>query len=117
VHAKGGYIFCQLWHVRIPSSNAIYPTDRPQVGRIALSSLLNGGAPLSASATNANSRNRLTGGKPTETAHEMTVKEIRQTVAEHVHAAECAIEAGFDGVELVCPLSLSPFLLLRLSSW
>jgi N-ethylmaleimide reductase len=42
---------------------------------------------------------------PTETAKEMTIEDIRVTIEDHVHAAKCAIEAGFDVVEIVLPLS------------
>jgi len=31
----------------------------------------------------------------------MTVEDIRKAIDEHAHAAKCAIEAGFDGVEIV----------------
>lgn len=58
---------------------------------------------MSASATNANLSNRFTviGRVPTETAKEMTVAEIKDTIKDHVHAAKCAIDAGFDCVEIV----------------
>lgn len=50
-----------------------------------------------------NLSNRFTaiGRVPTETAKEMTVGEIKDTIEDHVHAAKCAIEAGFDCVEIV----------------
>ena len=38
---------------------------------------------------------------PTETAKEMTLEDIKETIDDHVHAAKCAIEAGFDAVEIV----------------
>ncbi len=38
---------------------------------------------------------------PSETAKEMTLEDIRVTIEDHVHAAKCAIAAGFDGVEIV----------------
>lgn len=31
----------------------------------------------------------------------MTLQDIKDTIADHVHSAKCAIEAGFDGVEIV----------------
>lgn len=31
----------------------------------------------------------------------MSLQEIKYTIADHVHAAICAIEAGFDCVEIV----------------
>lgn len=38
---------------------------------------------------------------PHETAKPMTLQDIKDTVDDHVHAAKCAIEAGFDCVEIV----------------
>jgi 2,4-dienoyl-CoA reductase-like NADH-dependent reductase (Old Yellow Enzyme family) len=38
---------------------------------------------------------------PTETAKEMTLDDIKETIDDHVHAAKCAIEARFDAVEIV----------------
>jgi len=38
---------------------------------------------------------------PTETAKGMSLEDIRVTIEDHVHAAKCAIEAGFDAVEIV----------------
>ncbi|RDW89765.1 NADH-flavin oxidoreductase oxidase [Coleophoma cylindrospora] len=86
VHARGGYMVCQLWHV----------------GRFATSHTLGGRQPLSASATNAGVGNLFTpkGRVPSETAKEMTWDDIQVTVEDHVHAAKCAIDAGFDGVEI-----------------
>jgi 2,4-dienoyl-CoA reductase-like NADH-dependent reductase (Old Yellow Enzyme family) len=49
---------------------------------------------------------------PTETAKEMSLEDISVTIEDHVHAAKCAIEAGFDAVEIV---RLSPFHLFLLS--
>lgn len=84
VHAKGGYIYCQLWHV----------------GRATVSSFLEGKQVLGASDIPI-SGNALDG---TEYAasppRPMTVEEIQQTVHEYVSAAKRAREAGFDGVEI-----------------
>ena len=81
-----------------------------QAGRFAVASQLGGRKPLSASATNAAKGNRFTpnGLAPNETAEEMTSNDISVTVAEFVHAAKCAIEAGFDGVEIVTLLTGTP---------
>lgn len=38
---------------------------------------------------------------PCEEPKEMTLEDIEDTIADHVHSAKCAIEAGFDGVEIV----------------
>lgn len=41
-------------------------------------------------------------------SEEMTLEDIEITIKDYVHAAKCAIEAGFDGVEVVRPLSFPP---------
>ncbi|QKX59537.1 uncharacterized protein TRUGW13939_06671 [Talaromyces rugulosus] len=87
VHAKGAFMACQLWHV----------------GRFAVSVSLGDRQPLSSSATNIGYFNRNTRGGvkyPHETAKSMTLQDIEDTVDDHVHAAKCAIEAGFDCVEI-----------------
>lgn len=86
VHAQGGRIVVQLWHV----------------GRISHTSLLPGGqAPVS-------STNRVAKGK-TYTAkgfedvsppRALRTDEIPGIVQAYRHAARCAIDAGFDGVEV-----------------
>jgi N-ethylmaleimide reductase len=62
---------------------------------------------LSSSATNIGVVNAFTvkGRVPTETAKEMSGEDIRVTIDDHVHAAKCAVKAGFDVVEIVPPLS------------
>ncbi|GJC77456.1 flavin oxidoreductase hxnT [Colletotrichum liriopes] len=88
VHAKGAFMACQLWHV----------------GRFAVSVSLGGRQPLSSSATNIGYFNRNTPGRikvPHETAKPMTLQDIKDTIDDYVHAAKCAIEAGFDCVEIV----------------
>jgi len=92
VHAKGGFIYSQLWHVgrathpdclggrlpHAPSANAmpgtILYTANVQVGHE---------APPDA-----------------PTPKEMTIEDIKNTVDDYVHAAKTAIAAGFDGVEV-----------------
>jgi len=58
---------------------------------------------LSSSATNVGASNAFTikGRVPTEIAKEMTIEDINVTIEDHVHAAKCGIEAGFDAVEIV----------------
>ncbi|GKT55870.1 putative NADH-flavin oxidoreductase/NADH oxidase [Colletotrichum tofieldiae] len=88
VHAKGAFMACQLWHV----------------GRAAVSVSLGGRQPLSSSATSIGYFNRNTPGGikvPHETAKPMTLQDIKDTINDYVHAAKCAIEAGFDCVEIV----------------
>ena len=85
VHDKGGKIFIQLWHV----------------GRISHPEFHNGELPLSASAINPNAQSFTPEGfKDTVTPKEMTVEDIKTTVNDFKNAAENAVKAGFDGVEI-----------------
>jgi N-ethylmaleimide reductase len=86
VHAAGGKIFLQIFHT----------------GRIALPEFLPGnGAPLAPSAIKANGQNHTDEGlKDFVEPRAMTLEEIAQTVRDFASAAENAIAAGFDGVEL-----------------
>jgi N-ethylmaleimide reductase len=86
VHQKGGRIFVQLWHV----------------GRISHPSLQPGNAlPVSASAirpdTNAFTEE---GFLPCVTPRPLETHEIPGIVEQYRHAAQCALAAGFDGVEI-----------------
>ncbi|OQE35200.1 hypothetical protein PENCOP_c014G07969 [Penicillium coprophilum] len=84
VHAKGGYIYCQLWHV----------------GRATVSSFIEGKEVLGASEIPI-SGNALDGSEyAASPPRAMTVEEIQDTVHEYVTAAKRAREAGFDGVEV-----------------
>lgn len=86
VHANGGRFFCQLWHV----------------GRISHSSLLpNGAKPVSPSALRANAKTFTAEGftdvsEPRALSHD----EIGAVIEQYAHAANHAIRAGFDGVEI-----------------
>ncbi|MEM8937388.1 MAG: alkene reductase [Pseudomonadota bacterium] len=85
VHQAGGRIFAQLWHV----------------GPMAHSSLLEGKSPVAASAINAGSQVMTTEGmKPSDTPRALETDEIPEIVAQFGRAAENALKAGFDGVEL-----------------
>ena len=85
VHKKGGHIFCQLWHV----------------GRISHSDFHEGGAPVAPSAINANDKVFTAEGfKETSIPHALTIPEIHQATQDFRKAAENAIHAGFDGVEI-----------------
>jgi N-ethylmaleimide reductase len=86
VHAAGGRIVIQLWHV----------------GRISHSSLLpDGAAPVSSSARESNAMTFTRDGfVPVSKARALRDDELPGLVADYVHAAHCAIEAGFDGVEI-----------------
>ncbi len=85
VHEADGHIFIQLWHV----------------GRMSHPDFHGGELPVSASATNPNSKSFTPDGfKDTVTARAMTLEEIKQTVEDFKNAAKNAMEADFDGVEI-----------------
>jgi N-ethylmaleimide reductase len=86
VHAAGGRIISQLWHT----------------GAISHPELLAGAQPVSAS--NVDPRQvsfTRTGRKPTVTPRSLTKREIQSTVADFARAARNAMEAGFDGVQIL----------------
>lgn len=86
VHSAGGRIVIQLWHV----------------GRISHSSLLPGGAaPVSSTARRADAQTYTREGfVPVSTPRPLRDDELPSLVADYRYAARCAIEAGFDGVEV-----------------
>lgn len=86
VHARGGKIFMQIFHT----------------GRIALPDFLpNHATPVAPSAVRAKGSNFTDEGmKEFVTPREITKEEIAQTINDFATAAENAIRAGFDGVEL-----------------
>lgn len=87
VHDKGGRIFLQLWHV----------------GRVSHPDLQPGGAlPVAPSAVRAENQQAYTyeGFKPLVTPRALETDEIAGIVNDYAHAAECAKQAGFDGVEI-----------------
>lgn len=85
VHAKGGKIFIQLWHV----------------GRMSHPDFHDGELPLAPSAINPHSEcHTPDGAKDTVSPKAMTVDEIKETIADFGNAAQNAMAAGFDGVEI-----------------
>ncbi len=85
VHEKGGHIFCQLWHV----------------GRISHTDFHEGKPPVAPSAINAHNRVYTPEGfKDTSTPRALTIAEIHNTTQDFRKAAQNAIAAGFDGVEI-----------------
>lgn len=92
VHDKGGKIFLQLWHV----------------GRISHVSLQQAGAaPVSSVAVKANNSNCYAidengqpGQVPTSVPEALSVDGIRAIIRDYVTAAQNAVAAGFDGVEI-----------------
>ncbi|MGB3796790.1 MAG: alkene reductase [Alteraurantiacibacter sp.] len=93
VHNAGGHIYCQLWHVGAIS----HPVFQPD-----------GGQPVSASEWtpegNAFVGDRLEDGPevPFQQARALRTDEIPGVIADYRHAAKCAANAGFDGVEVHC---------------
>lgn len=95
VHAKGGYIYAQLWHA----------------GRATISAMT-GSPPVSASATpwdspderypyvpvGATEQVRYVDSPPIE----LSVPHIKRTIQDYCRAAKNAMEVGFDGVEIHC---------------
>ena len=85
VHAKGGKIVIQLWHV----------------GRISHPSLLNGATPVAPSAVKpAGKAFTFEGLVDYVEPRALDASELPGIVADYVHATQCALKAGFDGVEI-----------------
>ena len=86
VHARGGRIVCQLWHV----------------GRISHVDVQPGGvAPVSSTARAAQSKTWIRGDLvPCSPPRALRAEEMAGIVADYAHAARCAMDAGFDGVEV-----------------
>ena len=86
VHARGGRIFPQLWHV----------------GRVSHPSLQPGGAlPLAPSAIRPEATSYTGAGfQPCVTPRALEAVEILEIVEQYRHAARNALAAGFDGVEI-----------------
>lgn len=86
VHAAGGRIFVQLWHVGRVSNVAFQP---------------GGGAPVAPSAIRANAKTFVNGEfVPTSEPRALETAEIPDVVAAYAKAARNAMDAGFDGVEI-----------------
>ncbi|WP_373991842.1 alkene reductase [Duganella sp. BuS-21] len=85
VHAKGGVIFAQLWHV----------------GRISDPSFLNGEAPVAPSAIAAEGHvSLLRPQRPYPVPRALATEELAGVVAAYKKGAENAKKAGFDGVQI-----------------
>ena len=82
VHAKGGVIYLQLWHI----------------GRAALSKLNLGQQPVSSTEKPIPGLNVL--GDALEVPRALTPEDIKGIIGDYVQAARNAVEAGFDGVEV-----------------
>ncbi len=92
VHAEGGVIFAQLWHVGRVSHTALQP---------------GGAAPVAPSAIQAEKVKAFIETSPgvgtlvaPSMPRELSVAEIKEMVALYAQAAQNAVSAGFDGVEI-----------------
>jgi N-ethylmaleimide reductase len=86
VHAKGGRIFIQLWHV----------------GYVSHPDFHNGALPVAPSALNPHTKAYTPKGllKETVTARALETHEVRAIVQDFIKATRNAVAAGFDGVEI-----------------
>src|SRR5580693_5034265 len=85
VHVAGGRIVAQLWHM----------------GRIVHPDYLGGAQPVSASATTApGNAYTYEGPKPYVESRALEIHEIKEIIGDYKLAAEHAMAAGFDGVQL-----------------
>src|SRR5713101_3965761 len=86
VHATGGRIIAQLWHT----------------GAISHPELLGGAQPVSASNVDPGQISvTRTGRKSTVTPRSLTKQEIQVTVTDFARGARNAMDAGFDGVQIL----------------
>ncbi|OQR82351.1 N-ethylmaleimide reductase [Achlya hypogyna] len=87
VHAKGAYIFLQMWHVGGSSHS-----DFDKLGRAPVSSVARQfqGPPV----------NTPSGPQPRQVSRMLSTDEVQDLISYYVRAAKLSIEAGFDGVEI-----------------
>ncbi|MFG1345463.1 alkene reductase [Xanthobacter autotrophicus DSM 431] len=86
VHAKGGHIVIQLWHVGRVSHTSLQP---------------GGGAPVAPSAIRAETKTFVSNAfAATSEPRALELSEIPGIIADYRRAAANAIKAGFDGVEI-----------------
>lgn len=93
VHAKGGKIFAQLWHVGRMSHVSIQP------GNIAPVS--SGEVPAIGTTVYAFTESGQPGPVAPSAPRALTTDEVRRVTQDFVASARRAIEAGFDGIELM----------------
>ncbi len=86
VHAEGGRIFIQLWHVGRISHSSMLPDNTQPVAPSAI-------RPEGDAVT-------YEGMQPFETPRALTIEEIPGLCADYAAAAQRARDAGFDGVEI-----------------
>jgi 2,4-dienoyl-CoA reductase-like NADH-dependent reductase (Old Yellow Enzyme family) len=118
IHAKGGYVFAQLWHTGRSSHVSVTEAVHQKGGLIyaqlwhtgAMShpDFFDGALPMSASDVNPEQESVTSSGpKPTVVPRPMSKNEVRHTVAEFGTAAENAMEAGTVALRLIELVSFS----------
>lgn len=88
VHAAGGRIFVQLWHVGRISAPCYQPDNRAPV------------APSAIAPRNAFTMDKSFNPVAIETPRALNKSEIQSILQDYAHATRAALAAGFDGVEL-----------------
>lgn len=88
VHAKGGLMYIQLWHMGRQSHSSFHPSTN----RIVAASPI---AMQGVKTKNADMEE-----VEAEVPHELTIEEIQSLIQDYVKAAKLAKMAGFDGIEL-----------------
>jgi len=85
IHAKGSHVFVQLWHC----------------GRVSHPDFHDGALPVAPSAIQPQGQAfTYEGLKDFVTPRALSIDEIASIVQDYRHAAACAVQAGFDGVEI-----------------
>lgn len=87
VHAKGGKIFLQLWHMGRQAHSSFHPTTNRTVSASNI--------PMTGKVKTLEMED-----EEPEVPHALTVEEIQKTIEDYVEAAKKADEAGFDGCEI-----------------
>lgn len=86
VHAEGGKIVVQLWHVGRISHTSLQPNNEPPVAPSAI------GAGVKTFTKD--------GFEETSVPRALGTDEMTRVIEDYAHATRCAKEAGFDGVEV-----------------
>ncbi|MBT9372970.1 alkene reductase [Rhizobium sp. CSW-27] len=92
VHDQGAAIFTQLWHVGRVSHTSVQPEGQAPVSSTA--------RPAATSSAYVYNEHGVPGFVRVSTPQALTISEIAQVVQDFAQAAENAVEAGFDGVEI-----------------
>ena len=93
VHAKGGKIFAQLWHVGRMSHTSLQPGNAAPVSA--------GEVPATNTTVYAWSEPGQAGPVAPSVPRALSTDEVRRVTKDFVASAQRAIEAGFDGIELM----------------